>query len=379
MATRIAFLGLALMVLALAGAAEAQDELTPDVTTSAGTVSIHGAVQWLWQMQQKDPGRHVPGINQFKTRRVHLGLHGQPGERVDYKFTFALNDDDPLQPDTQTLNIGVYEAFIDVSVSPSWTTRVGFFLPPWTLTMPDAVHELDFIRHPLLVDSDQWLFTPWKQSGVMVNAHAGDEFSVFIGLMNGLDAATFGADDNNMKDTMISAAISIFPGVRFSLGHWGGKTELRKDWLNPGESALMPFGLSTTNTGATPIVAGGGLVEHSSTWLAVEVEVEGLYLGAEALWNHSDRDQRHLRDAVGYQISAIYSFNQLQAAFRYEQLDPDSQDAASADNEIEWTTFGINYNLNSNCRLMANYIFKAERGDNHRANEELLIQASIGF
>lgn len=350
--------------------------LDPPVATSAGRVSLWATAQWSWQWTQDDPGRGASGVDSFETRRVHFGAKGALYENIEYAFTLSLNNDEPPFADDPNMAAGVYEARIDAILSPSWRLSMGSYLPPWTIAMPRPVHSLHFIRYPLIVDSGQWLFTPWRQTMAMISATPGDKFFLHVGLASGLDTAGSFADDNNMKDTMVVFGVEYFPGVRAAFGHWGGRTELRSITLAPGQSAVLPFGLSTTNDTAANLKAGGGVIEHVSTWAALEIDKTGFYAGGEALWNSADKDGSGLVDTFGYQVFLTYSREGIEGLVRYEYFDPDSS-GNGEDDEMEWTTLGLNYELNARCKVMANYIFKTERRDNQRANEEFLVQVSL--
>jgi hypothetical protein len=349
------------------------------VTTPTGRLSLTATAQFLWQEVQSDPGRHEPGIEQFKTRRLHFGVRGAVSPHAEYGLTFMLKEDQPLLMDANTLSLGVYEAWIDGVISPSWRVRAGSFLPPWTLTLNRPVHELEFIRYPLIVDAGEWLFTPWRQTGIMVSAQSGEEFYLALALMNGLDTAGMFFDDNSMKDTMIVGRFEIYPGVCFFAGYWGGTTALRSEEADPGETVYLPFGLTLANEGIRPVEAGGGVIEHNSLWLGVEAASASFSLAGEVLWNSATRDERGLRSCFGYQLSMAYTIKQVQGLLRYEFFNPDVADNEGGDDEKEWTTLGLNLILNPHAKLMANYIFKTERRDNQRANEEFLLQLSAGF
>lgn len=343
------------------------------VTTASGGLSLRGAAQVLYDWVQADPGRQAAGVDRFQTRGLHFGGDGVLSETVDYSFTFSLVDGATFQAD-------VYEAWIAIHPLPGLVIRTGSFPPPWTLTMPRPIHDLRFVRYPLIVDPGVNLFTPWRQTGVLAEYRPGKNFRLAVGLWDGLDLPNNYTDDNNMKDTMVTGSFEAFPGVRLSLGHWGGKTDLREITLNPGEHADLPFGLSETNNTAAPIVAGGGVIDHTSTWAAFEIERGSWYFASEVLWHRSHKNGEGLLNAQGCQVSLGYTLDRLRALLRYEQYDPNTDDSGAGRNdEMEWTTLAINYNLTQNLRIMADYIFKVERNVNQRANDEFVLQASLGF
>jgi hypothetical protein len=374
------FLPAAAVILLVAGSSARGSEES-GVRTSSGRLMIWGTLQAWYQQVQADPGRQEHGVERFQTRRMHLGFAGSPAGSVDYAITIALDPEGVINSGVnEVLSMGVYEAWIGGRPTDWLTLRAGSLLPPWTMTMPRPVSEHRFIRYPLIVDSGQPLFTPWRQTGLLIMLNPGEQFLFNLGLWNGLDRANEFHDDNNMKDTMISASFEAYPGIRFYMGYWGGKTEFREVTLQPGESAELPFGLSTLNAGAAPVTVGGGVVEHTSTWTGFETERANWYLAAEALWHRSTRDGARMRDSQGFQVSTGYTLDRLQGLVRYELFEPDTNDAgAGADDEMEWTTLGLNFDLTPNSRLMADYIFKSERLDNQRANDELILQISLAF
>jgi len=340
---------------------------------SIGEISLRATLQWRYQYVQEDPGRQVEGVQKFETSRLHLAIFGEPTDKIDYMIDVAAGYGD-------TLSWGVYEAYIEAEATRYLSFRAGSFLPPWTLTMSDPVHELRFVRYPLVVDSGLFLFTPWRQTGVMARFHPGDNFRLNLGVFSGLDAVNLYYDNNNMKDTMVSAGVNFFPGMRVYFGHWGGRTDLESVVLAPGESAELPFGLSTTNDTGLPIEAGGGVIDHVNTWFGIEVDREPVYFAGEALWHRADRNGSSLLDSNGYQVSAGFSYQDLTALVRYEFMNPDTDDEGTGeDDELEWTTLGLNYGPAPYARLMFNYIFKSERSENQRANDEALFQVSVSF
>jgi hypothetical protein len=367
-----AMIALGAVMIMGAGGARAEESGT-GAMVSSGRLLVWGAAQFLYQQVQADPGRGVNGVQRFQTRHFQVGLVGEPSEKAAYAITV-----DAVQGNT--LQAGIYEAWIQFRPSPNWTVQMGSFFPPWTLTMAEPIHDLRFIRYPLLVDSGQMLFTPWRQTGIMASAHPGGKLMVAVGIFAGLDVPWRFQDDNNMTDTMVSARFEVSPGIRLYVGHWGGKTQLTKVLVAPGESAALPFGMSRTNSGATPVYAGGGLVEHTNTWVGFELDRWNVYAAAEALWNQSTRNGSGLRNAQGYQVSLGYRLLRLMPLLRYEQFDPNADNAnTGADDGLEWTTVGVNFDLTSRARLMADYIFKSEHNDNQRANDEFLVQVSLGY
>ncbi len=333
--------GLAVLVLIAAMSAKAEE-----MPLAAGA-----AYQFLWEKVQADPGRDVEGVEEFRTRRMRLYLEGDGGPRMDYGITLAYNEGDEF-------TTGVYEAWLRFKLFDWLFVKTGSFLPEWGLTMSRPVHSLDFIQYPLIIDNGLPLCTPWRQTGVMLEVRPGRSFTVFTGLFNGLDRAGHYNDDNNMKDAMVSLSYTAYPGVALYLGHWGGK------------SALSP---------ALAADVGSSTVDYSNIWTAVTVEKGSWRLAGEVLWNRINSDSSTLRQSRGYHVSGVYLWNNLEALLRYEQFDPDTSDVGGgAGNKVEWTTLGLNYVPSEWAKLMVNYVFKSEYGD-QRANEQMLFQVSISL
>lgn len=270
---------------------------------------------------------------------------------MEYGITLAYNDADEMET-------GVYEAWIRFRALEWLSVKAGSFLPPWSLDMPRSIHSLDFIRYPLVVDNGLPLCTPWRQTGVMLEVRPGQSFAVSTGLFNGLDREGKYLDDNNMKDTMVSVSYTAYSNVDLYLGHWGGETE-----LSPALAAEM----------------GSSSVDYSNIWVGLEANLESWRLSGEVMWNRVNSDSSTLRQSRGYHASAVYTWKNLEALFRYEQFDPDTGDVGGgAGNKVEWTTLGINYAPAEWAKLMANYIFKSEPGD-QRANEQMLLQVSVAL
>jgi len=323
-----------------------------ELGTGAGPgLSLAGAAQGLWQQVQADPGRGVDGVEQFRARRVHLYFYGQPSDQVNFSFTLAYNDG-------REMTIGVYEAWIRVRLTDWWAVKAGSFLPPWTIEMPKPVHELDFIRYPLIVDSGLPVMTPWRQTGLLADFQIGGNLAVAAGLFAGLDREGEYQDNNNMKDTMIAVSFQAYPGLILHFGHWGGKSVQEIPVPGLGSSSL----------------------EYLNTLVGFEAEHKQWRLSGEALWNQVDSRGGTLRKTFGYHLSTVYTRDKIQGLLRYEFLDPETSDRRNGvDDEMEWTTIGINYLPLPAVKLMGAYIFKSERGDNQAANEELLLQISLSF
>ncbi len=308
------------------------------------------AYQFLWEKVQADPGRDVDGVEELRTRRFRLYLEGA-ADRLDYGITLAYNNGDELET-------GVYEAWMRYQVLEWMWIKTGSFRPPWTMTMSRPVHCLDFIQYPLIVKNGLSVFTPWRQTGVMLEVRPGRNFRVATGLFNGLDRPGQYGDNNNMKDTMVSVSYTAYPGVALYLGHWGGESELSTDLANR---------------------IGTSVVDYSNIWAGVEAQGKNWLISGEVLWNRINSNNSTVRQSRGYHISGVYSWNKIQALLRYEQLDPDTADAGWGQGvKAEWTTLGLNYQPYEWARLMLNYVFKSEHGD-QRANEQMLLQVSIAF
>ncbi len=333
-----------------------------------GVIVPEGTVQFLWEMVQSDPARDQEAVERFVTRRVHAGFHGRPDPMVDYRLTMSLKDG-------ATFETGVYEAYVDVNPVHWLRLRAGSFRPPWTLTMPRDVHELRFVRYPLIVEHDEWLFTPWMQTGFMLSFAPGDNVELSGGVFNGIDASNLFVDNNAMKDMAVFGRVAVFEGVDFHLGHWGGRTDFDSRTVAAGETLERPFGLSVENGTTADVEVPGGVIDHSNVWAALEVDRGPFYFAGESAWHRADVDGSRRSETRGYQFSLGYTVNVFQWLARYELFDPDARDGD--DDELEWTTIGLNVSPDPNVKLMTNYVFKSERGDNHRANDEFTVQLSV--
>jgi len=357
----------------LAWPVQGAGEVTP-LSGDYGRLAVHSTVQFLWEQSQGDPADDVEAVQRFLTRRVQLGLYGEsPGGKAEYLVTVTPVDETMRE-------FGVYEAWINARLAAEWALKTGSFLPPWTFTMPVPVHELRFVRYPLLVDSGRDLFTPWMQTGAMLALGSGENLSICLGVFNGLDAANSMMDRDGRRDVMVSANLRVAPWLRLGLGHWGGETDLETVTLAPGDSVSLPFGLGLVNNGDTTIETTGGIIDHSSVWFGVEIDRANFYLATESVWNRAEREGGRLIESQGFQVSIGYSLGPLTPLVRYEQFDPDTSDQGPGQNdEMEWTTLGLNYQPHPWLKIMADYIFKAERLDNQTANDEFIFQVSVGI
>jgi hypothetical protein len=327
---------LAIVLFSLSAAAEEPS------TQGLPPMHLGVAGQFAWQYVQPDDGADTNEIQAFQTRRFHVYFGGEPVPGVEWALGLELAGD--------SIAATPYEAYINLRPDPRFGLKIGTFLPPWTLDMPKPIHSLDFIRYPLLVDNNLTLFTPWRQNGLMASYTPGDTFTLSAGLFSGLIEANSFGELNNMTDTMVAVHFSFTPGLVFHFGHWGGK--------------------ATYNTGA---------VDYSLIWVGATFAKDAWLLSAEEVWERSSGDFGN-PSSQGFQVSSVYSFGLLQAVARYELLEPDTSDSGTgADDEREWTTIGLNFLLTENAKLMADYIFKAERQNNQRDNDEILLQFSFAF
>ena len=237
----------------------------------------------------------------------------------------------------------------------STTVSVGRFLPPFTLTLPRLVSRLDAINYPLYLFAAQGgSRQPFatgnsvgRQTGLLITQKLTNLFQLDLGVFNGYQRtadrngpATW-ADDNDLKDFLVRAAVKPLDGFLFAADFWAGfpnslDAGVADDPATPGNERRdpAPFALSATDP----------TYQHDSAYLvAAEVELtllDPLKIEGEFAYSHQTSrtrsadtppvDSETTVDGIGAWFHVAYLFkdllgegNDLEAMARFDYFDPD--------------------------------------------------------
>ena len=349
-------IGLLLWLLAPAASPAASG-----VSAGAGKLFLNGEFQVVWDWTQEDQGNGQPRVESIDLRHPRLALTGDLGRFAGFYFRTEILAGDTSGPTPPTT---LLDARVDLKPLPWLTVAVGRFAPAWTLYAPADIHDLDTLRFPIMVDPGLSTFNPGRQTGIQANLHFGGNVDLHLGVFNGLDQPDNFSDNDYKKDLLVSVEARLLEQMRVLVGYYIGDLHVNDLSLAPGESVTLPFGQTITNPTNHTLTINGFDLHHESFdfGLSGNLARDRIRVRAEYLHHTASRANTTQVESLGYLLHfGIKPLSRLETLVRYEYWDPAT---GTANNELIWTTAGLNLALNDHSRLSLDYIFKRETGTN---------------
>lgn len=317
--------------------------------------TIAGNFQALY-LQKTSTDDNLGVESEFRNNRARLWLKG---EIMPEKFYFVSQFD--MARSAPLLDF----KFIYAGLPYNTEIAFGRMKPNFTYYMPRHTGMQDMVLYPL---HTKYYGMEW-QMGTQTTTKISKLFKFDLGIFNGQDVKDNTGDHDKYKDFFFR----------------GDLTELN---AGPGKLTAALYGW----IGGTENTVEGGMFKHNRMGLlmryaASDWHVQGEYIDAR------DEEAAGLaafdeRASNSYYIQGAYKLwmeKKLEFLARYDYLDTDSD---IDDNEVNWTTVGLNYYLNSyKTMLYLNYIIR-DTGDNYiplmgtywdSADDLIIFQAQICF
>jgi hypothetical protein len=324
------------MAIFLVALSNPSHEAKADVDVGIGDMKIGGILQGQLWWTNAD----VDNAWYFRVNRARLLFKGSiPDANVKY-FIQTESICDPMGT-VEHPAIRLLDMKLSTCCIPMTEIAFGRFLPNFTYYMPRHTGMLDMINYPAVV----LYYAMWRQIGIQTTTKT-QWVDVNLGFFNG-GVNNWNWDDTEAKDVFFRATVKPMPIFNAAAYYWMGK-----DGVDELEKTRLGF-LGDLNMGT--------------------VEARGEYIMG------SDEPAPGADDikSAGFYVHASYCvMPMVQALFRYDQVDPDTD---CDDDEQSWITFGANMFMNEkrSSQLQLNYVAKSEEPDVD--NDELIIQWSVMF
>ncbi len=318
----------------------------------------------------------------FQLQRARIILKGN---LLSPNLTYVFQGDATLEQFVLDARMGYV---IPEGEGISTTISAGRYLPPFTLILPRLVSRLDAINYPLylftalgngaLPQPFASTNTTGRQVGVLITQKLTPMFQLDFGVFNGFQRSPqVGglADDNDLKDFLVRAAVKPVEGLLFALDFWAGFPASIDERPNDPATPTVDERLNRTTFALS---ATDPTLQNDSDYFAVfETEVtalDPLKIMGEFVYTHKaihtvtdpvnpyTTGREFSMDGLGGWFHVGYLFKDLLAAAadfelvaRFDYYDPDINTANNGQMRV---TFGPHFfleGLHSQIRL--NYIF----------------------
>jgi phosphate-selective porin len=288
----------------------------------------------------------------FDIRRARLDVKGNISPYWGYRVQFDLAGSPKL-----------LDAYVDLKLNETLNLTIGQAKIPFSLENLASSTQLLLIDRSQVVEA---LTARGKDpvgnqngrdiglllGGTLVKLKSRPVVDYRLGVYNG--AGINVADNNERKDYAARLIVHPVAGLDISGAYYDG-------------SRLVPE-VKTENVVTTPAAN----VNRDRYGFDLSYDLKNFSLRSEYIHGKDNQTERE-----GYYVMGGYSFFQKkwQLVAKYDFYDADK---AKADDASTWAVLGINYFVNANTKLQANYTFKDEEGasiDNNFAN----VQLQIGF
>ena len=326
----------------------------------------------------------APGANDtFLLRTARPTIEGSLGKWVGYRFTPEFAGD----------SASIVDVYADLKFSPAATVRVGKFTSPVGLERLQSSASLADIERALASE-----LLPNRDIGVQLQGESGDgkvsyAIGVFNGAADGRDAVTSNPDDNfeyagRVFFEPLKGSDSAWAGLGFGLGASIGDVEgagnnflpryrtpgqqqffayrstvaaagQRKRWSPQAYYYRGPFGLLAEYASSSQELAVGGTTADLET-TAWQATASWVLTGEEASYR-GVKPSRAFAPGKGtwgaWELVARYGRLEVDDAAFPVFADP----ATSAREATAWVA-GVNWYLNSNLKLVLNYLHTGFEG-----------------
>ena len=348
----------------------------------ANTVQLTGRVHF-------DARQYAQGYLQdrMEVRRTRFGIRGQIAKDFKYELVgdFGASGSSSAGSDTGMSNTftGTDVAYVDYAGIKDVSFRVGRFKMPFSLEQLTSSNNIDMIERSLMgqVEGE---FVPAKETGAMVFGSPTSGVTYAVAASRGrtnASAATSTADyigrfTANMGQLTGNTSVVAHLGLGYSVGEAAsnttvvsGRTEARE------ESAFMTgtnlASIATrTRQGMEFALAYDAFKLQAETFdvkyddsAAADKQVKGQYI--QAVWNITGEPHNYSNTAGtfgGLKVKTPFTMNggsgAWQLVIRHSELDGSNALVTNANktNGAKAWTYGINWVMNENARVMLNYI-----------------------
>jgi phosphate-selective porin OprO/OprP len=348
----------------------------------ANTLQLTGRVHWDARQYAQGPYQ-----DRMEVRRARFGVRGQIAKDFKYEIVgdFGASASSSTGSDTGMSNTltGTDVAYIDYAGIKDVSFRVGRFKMPFSLEQLTSSNNIDTIERSLMgqVEGE---FVPAKETGAMVfgSPMSGVTYGVAASRGRANNNATTSTNDYigrftaNMGQLAGRTDIVAHLGLGYSMGEAisgttvvSGRTEAREESAFMTGTALTSIATRTRQNiefalayDAFKLQAETFDIKYDDS-AATDKQVKGQYI--QAVWNITGEPHNYSNTAGtfgGLKVKTPFTMNggtgAWQFVVRHSELDGGNALVTSSSKTAganAWT-YGINWVMNENARVMLNYV-----------------------
>lgn len=348
----------------------------------ANTVQLTGRLHFDARQYAQGPYQ-----DRMEVRRSRFGIRGQIAKDFKYEWIgdFGSSSSTSAGADNGMSNTftGTDVAFVDYAGIKDVSFRIGRFKMPFSLEQLTSSNNIDTIERSLMgqVEGE---FVPAKETGAMVfgSPTSGVTYAVAASRGRANNNATTSTADYigrftaNMGQLTGNTSVVAHLGLGYSTGEAAsgttvvsGRTEAREESAFMTGTALASIA-TRTRQGIEFAVAYDAFKLQGETFdvkyddsAAADKQVKGNYV--QAVWNITGEPHNYSNTAGtfgGLKVKTPFTMNggsgAWQLVVRHSELDGSNAlvTSSSKTNGAKAWTYGINWVMNENARVMLNYI-----------------------
>jgi len=315
-------------------------------------------------------------------RRARLGVKGQIDKDFKYEIQGTYGGDNGMGDTSTTLDI----AFADYAVNPAAILRVGKFKMPFSLEQLTSSNNIDFMERSF-ANQNEGEYVPSKETGVMVHGSpmAGTSYGLAFSRGRGNKSAQYDGADFIGRGT---ANISKLMGrddivTHLGFGYSTGKIKSATSYASARDESRAYSGFFN---GTEAVTAGStrtrSVVEYAVAYGPYKAQGEFFQIGYsdmtgtnagsnsinmnynELLWNITGESHNYSNTAGTFgwikpntKFSTNGGLGAWQVGVRLSDFDGSDFTAASGKTtKATSMTYGLNWYMNDNVRVMLNYV-----------------------
>jgi len=315
-------------------------------------------------------------------RRARLGMKGQLDKDFKYEIQGTYGGDNGMGDTSTTLDI----AFADYAANPAAILRVGKFKMPFSLEQLTSSNNIDFMERSF-ANQNEGEYVPAKETGVMVHGSpiAGTSYGLAYSRGRGNKSATYDSPDFIGRG---SANIAKLMGrddivTHLGFGYSTGKVKSATSYASARDESRAYSGFFN---GTEAVTAGStrtrSVVEYAVAYGPYKAQGEFFQIGYsdmtgtnagsnsinmnynELLWNITGESHNYSNTAGTFgwikpntKFSTNGGLGAWQVGVRLSDFDGSDFTAASGKTtKATSMTYGLNWYMNDNVRVMLNYV-----------------------
>jgi phosphate-selective porin OprO/OprP len=315
-------------------------------------------------------------------RRARLGMKGQLDKDFKYEIQGTYGGDNGMGDTSTTLDI----AFADYAANPAAILRVGKFKMPFSLEQLTSSNNIDFMERSF-ANQNEGEYVPAKETGVMVHGSpiAGTSYGLAYSRGRANKSSTYDSPDFIGRGTANIAKLMGRDDIvtHLGFGYSTGKVKSATSYASARDESRAYSGFFN---GTEAVTAGStrtrSVVEYAVAYGPYKAQGEFFQIGYsdmtgtnagsnsinmnynELLWNITGESHNYSNTAGTFgwikpntKFSTNGGLGAWQVGVRLSDFDGSDFTAASGKTtKATSMTYGLNWYMNDNVRVMLNYV-----------------------